>query len=104
MSNSEITYKFRAKISLLPTKFGGRKNPVYNGYRPSLVFNTKQHYSAEIHLIQIDELKPGNTALAYINLLPAKTLRRTIKDNDAFTLTEGSKTIGTGIIESVEIL
>lgn len=104
MMSTEITYKLRAKISLFPTELGGRKKPVYNGYRPSLVFNTKQHYSAEIYLIKTDELKPGKTALADINMLPARTLRRTLKDNDAFTLNEGNKTIGTGIIESIEIL
>ena len=101
---SEITYRLEAKISLLPTSLGGRKKPVYNGYRPSLIFNTKQHYSAEIHLIGKDELKPGNTSLARINLLPARTLRKTLKENDAFTLTEGNKTIGSGIIERVQIV
>jgi elongation factor Tu len=100
---SEITYNLKAVISLLPTDMGGRKKPVYSGYRPSLVFNTRQHYSAEIHLLDTDELQPGNTAIAFIKLLPARTLRKNLKVKDAFTLTEGNKTIGSGVIEKVEM-
>jgi elongation factor Tu len=83
---------------------GGRKTPVYSGYRPSFGFNTAIHYSGEIKLINKKELRPGQTSLADINLLPAKTLRKNLKINDSFTLMEGSKTIGTGVIETVEVV
>ena len=95
---SEITYKLNAFITLLPTEEGGRKKPVFSGYKPSLVFNTHKHYSSEIELLNIQELKPGESAMVVIKLLPARTIRKNLQINDAFTLTEGSKAIGNGII------
>jgi translation elongation factor EF-Tu-like GTPase len=95
-------YKFRAKITLYSGKMGGRAKPIYSGYRPSFVFNSKKHYSGEIHLLEKDELKPGETSRVRVRLLPAQTIR-TLKPNDAFTISEGNKTVGAGVIESVEV-
>lgn len=102
--SSEITYNLTAKISLLPTEMGGRKKPVFTGYKPSFSFNSLQHYSGEIRLLRKQQLRPGGSAIAVIKLLPARTLRKTLKPNDAFTITEGSKTVGSGIIEKVKII
>jgi translation elongation factor EF-Tu-like GTPase len=102
--NSEITYDLTAKITLLPTAMGGRKKSVASGYKPSFSFNSLQHYTGEIHLLKIKELKPGDTGIALIKLLPARTLRKNLKANDTFSITEGNKTIGTGIIEKVKVL
>ena len=100
--SSEITYNFQALITLLPSKNGGRKKPVYSGYRPSFAFNTSKHYSGEIHLIGTKELFPGETSKVTVKLLPAKTIRKNLKPADAFTITEGDKAVGTGIIEKVQ--
>src|SRR5450631_1828963 len=98
---SEIAYNLIATITLFPTNQGGRKKPVSNGYRPSFAFNTEKHYSGEIRLINKSELRPGETSKAHIKLLPAKTIRKNLKTADAFSITEGNKTIGSGIIEEV---
>jgi elongation factor Tu len=99
--SSDITYKFEATITLFPSENGGRKKPVFSGYRPSFAFNTVQHYSGEIHLIGRSQLNPGETARARIKLLPARTIRKTIRATDAFTINEGNRLIGTGVIEKV---
>ncbi|RYY86832.1 MAG: hypothetical protein EOO15_13425 [Chitinophagaceae bacterium] len=101
---SEITYTIRAKINLLPPELGGRKKPVYSGYRPSFAFNTKQHYSGEIKLLDREELLPGNSALVRISLLPAKTLRKGLKQSDAFTIMEGNRVVGSGVIDGVDFI
>ncbi|HMH32634.1 MAG TPA: hypothetical protein VK543_06365 [Puia sp.] len=98
---TEQTYRFRAKITLYSTDMGGRIKPVHSGYRPSFVFNSKKHYSGEILLIDKDILMPGESSQATIRLLPARTIRRNLKANDAFTIAEGNKTIGSGVIEKV---
>ncbi len=98
---SDQTYKFRAKITLYSTDLGGRRTPVYSGYRPSFAFNTINHYSGEIELIGKEELLPGQSSLANIQLLSARTIRKDLKRNDSFTITEGNKTIGTGVIEKM---
>lgn len=99
---SEIAYNFIATITLLPTGQGGRKKPVFTGYRPSFAFNTEKHYSGEIRLIDRIELRPGQTSKVHIKLLPAKTIRKNLKATDAFSITEGNKTVGIGVIEEVK--
>lgn len=95
---SEITYNLQAFITLLPTSRGGRKKPVATGYKPSLVFNSHRNYSCEIELVDKQELLPGETATVFIKLLAARTIRRNLQINDSFTLTEGNKAVGNGII------
>jgi translation elongation factor EF-Tu-like GTPase len=96
------TYNIRAIITLFPTDQGGREKPVYTGYRPSFAFNTERYYCGDIRLIARKELQPGQTSKAFIRLLPAKTIRKNLKPADAFRITEGTKTVGTGVIEKVE--
>lgn len=98
---SNLAYTLKAIITLFPTDQGGRKKPVYTGYRPSFAFNTEIHYSGEIRLIAREELQPGQTSEAYIDLLPAKTIRKNLKPTDVFSITEGNKTVGSGVIEEV---
>jgi translation elongation factor EF-Tu-like GTPase len=102
--HSKTTYNLTAIISLLPTELGGRKKSVATGYRPSFSFNSQHHYSGEIRLVDILELNPGDSAMATIKLLPARTIRKNLKPKDAFTISEGNKTIGSGIIEDVSIV
>ena len=102
--HSKTTYNLTAIISLLPTELGGRKKSVATGYRPSFSFNSQQHYSGEISLVNPPELNPGDSGMAIIKLLPARTIRKNLKPKDAFTISEGNKTIGSGIIEAVSIV
>jgi|HubBroStandDraft_1064217.scaffolds.fasta_scaffold1031541_1 elongation factor Tu len=97
----EHTYTLKAKITLYNTGMGGRKKPVYSGYRPSFAFNTSKHYSGEIQLIGNEELKPGHSSLATIRLLPSSTLIKHLKHNDEFIITEGNHAVGDGVIEEV---
>nr|WP_294990103.1 hypothetical protein [uncultured Sediminibacterium sp.] len=99
---SRTAYNIKAKISLLPTSLGGRQNPVATGYRPALAFNTTQYFCGEIELLDQAQLNPGDSGTVFIRLIPAKHIRKNLKSNDAFTLNEGSKAIGSGIILSAE--
>ena len=101
---TEITYDLRAKISLFPTEMGGRKNPVATGYKPSFSFGSIHHHTGEIRLVKIKELLPGNSGVAVIKLLPSRYLRKNLKANDTFSITEGNRTIGTGVIEKVKVV
>jgi translation elongation factor EF-Tu-like GTPase len=98
------SYTFRARISLFSTEMGGRKNPVYNGYKPSFAFNTSNHYSGQIKLINKKILRPGRSSFVKIDLLPARTIRKNLKPNDSFIIAEGNKIIGTGVLEKVELV
>jgi translation elongation factor EF-Tu-like GTPase len=95
---SEVTYDIRAFITLLPTAKGGRSRGIMSGYKPSFTFNTIKHYSGELKLINKKELRPGQSAEVMIYLLPATTLKKNLKLNESFTIVEGNKAIGNGII------
>jgi elongation factor Tu len=102
MTPHEITYSFTATISLFPTENGGRKKPVYDHYRPSFSFSTLKQFSGEISFPDSKELEPGGTATALIKLLPSRHIRQNLKSGDAFTLLEGDKIVGTGVIQQIE--
>ncbi len=102
MTSLLVTYNFTALISLLPTEAGGRKKPVYNHYRPSFSFNTVNQISGEVSFLGQDELKPGGTTKAVIKLLPSKHIRQNLKSGDAFTILEGEKIVGTGVIQQIQ--
>lgn len=102
MTPHETTYNFTATLSLFPTENGGRKKPVYDHYRPSFSFSTSKHFSGEISFPDLSELHPGGTATTFIKLLPARHIRQNLKNGDAFTILEGDKIVGTGVIQKIE--
>jgi translation elongation factor EF-Tu-like GTPase len=99
----EQTYTLKARITLLDTKSGGRKNPVYSGYRPSFGFTGTIQYDGEIRLIGTHELKPGQSSNVMIRLVPVNTITIGLKNNDFFTINERNRAIGTGVIEDVKV-
>ncbi len=98
---SLITYNLQAVITLFPSEKGGRKNPVYSGYRPSFTFNTPLYYCGEIHLLEKQKLIPGETSRANIKMLPASTIGKNLKPLNSFIITEGNRPVGKGIIAEV---
>ncbi len=102
MKTQFITYNFKALFSLLPTDLGGRKKPIYNNYRPSFAFNSLNLFTGEISFVDMTELHPGKTAQVQVKLLPSKNIRSTLKKGDSFTIHEGEKIIGSGIIQEIK--
>ncbi len=99
---TRIAYKFDALITLLPTDLGGRQGAAFTGYRPNLNFNTDQYFCSEVRFADSQEsMAPGETTVATIAMLPAKHIRRNIGPGDSFTLTEGMRVVGTGIVRKV---
>ena len=96
-----ITYDFEAYMKLLPTIENGRTEPIYNWFKPEFSFNTIMHYSGEIHLLNKNEVKPGETADVLIKMLPSKHIRKNMKIGDQFTILEGNKLIGHGFIKHI---
>ncbi len=97
----QTAYNFTATVTLIPTENGGRKKPVYDHYRPAFSFSTKNSISGEIIFPDLNELLPGSTAIANVKLLPSKHIRQNLKSGDAFTILEGTKLIGTGVIKQI---
>ena len=102
MTSYKIAYNFTATLSLFPTENGGRKKAVYNHYRPSFSFSTLKQFSGEISFPHLAELQPGGTATASIKLLPSRHIRQNLKSGDAFTILEGDRIVGTGVIQQIQ--
>ena len=105
MTTIQTAYNFKAIFSLLPTKNGGRQKPVYSHYRPSFSFSSSKNFSGEVMFPELEELKPlnpGDTTTAFIKLLPSRHIRKTLKSGDSFTILEGGKIVGTGVIQEVQ--
>jgi len=96
------TYNFTAILSLFPTPNGGRKKPVYDHYRPSFSFSTKKQFSGEISFPDVEELQPGGTTIANVKLLSSRHIRQNLKSGDPFTILEGDKIVGTGVIREIQ--
>jgi elongation factor Tu len=94
-------YNFTALLSLLPTENGGRKRPVYDHYRPSFSFSTANQFSGEISITDTKELKPGGTANVEVKLLPSRHIPQKLKRGDSFTILEGDRVVGTGVIQNI---
>jgi translation elongation factor EF-Tu-like GTPase len=97
-----ITYNFTAILSLFPTQNGGRKKPVYDHYRPSFSFSTKKHFSGEVSFPDVEELQPGGTTTANVKLLSSPNIRQNLKSGDPFTILEGDKIVGSGVISEIQ--
>ena len=101
MTTYSTLYNFTAILSLFPTENGGRKKPIYDHYRPSFAFNSLNHVSGEVSFPELNELRPGATATALVKLLPSKHIRQNLKSGDSFTILDGTKVIGTGVIQKI---
>jgi len=102
MTTLRTSYNFTAILSLFPTESGGRKKPIYDHFRPSFSFNSANQVSGEISFPELEELWPGATATAVVKLLPSKHIRQNLKSGDSFTILEGAKIIGTGVIQTID--
>ncbi|MBS1501098.1 MAG: hypothetical protein JST32_03495 [Bacteroidetes bacterium] len=87
---------------MLPTEQGGRKRPVYSHYRPAFSFNTVNQFSGEISFNDEEALRPGNTTTVEVKLLPSRHIPQRLKIGDAFTILEGDKIVGTGVIQQIK--
>jgi len=95
-------YNFTAIVSMFPTENGGRKTPVYDHYRPSFSFATVKQFSGEVSFPDLEEVKPGSTTNAVVKLLPSRNIRQHLKKGDPFTILEGNKIVGTGVIQTIQ--
>ena len=102
MTTFRKSYNFTAILSLFSTENGGRKRPIYDNFRPSFSFNSVNHVSGEITFPEQEEVLPGTTAKAIVKTLPSKHVRQHLKSGDSFTILEGSKIIGSGVIQQID--
>lgn len=94
--------KIRATIVLKNTVDGGRENPVYSGYRPTLRVGINQHSDCVVTVIDNTNIKPGSNGTVELKILHPEKVAG-IKAGDNFSITEGSKEIATGSIITIQL-
>ncbi|UPK67936.1 hypothetical protein [Chitinophaga filiformis] len=92
--------KIRAYIKLY---LGGRKTPFFTGYRPLFTFIEGMKTSGSIDLIGRDKFFPGDEGEVDITFLHVEYLGEDFKEGKRFAFSEGSESLGEGIVKHIII-
>ncbi|MBX3226107.1 MAG: elongation factor Tu [Labilithrix sp.] len=90
--------KAKAELFVIPTKEGGRHTPIVTGYRPQFFFGTTDVTGTLVGLGDSDMILPGDHAEVSVELQKPVGMEAGMR----FAVREGSKTVGAGVILSVE--
>jgi elongation factor Tu len=90
--------KARAELFVIPKEEGGRHTPILPGYKPQFFFGTTDVTGAVVGLGGLDMIHPGDHAEVSLELLKPVGMEPGMR----FAVREGSRTVGAGVILSVE--
>jgi elongation factor Tu len=90
--------KAKAELFVIPKEEGGRHTPIFPGYRPQFFFGTTDVTGSVVDLGALKMLTPGEHAEVSLELLKPVGMEPGMR----FAVREGSKTVGAGVILSVE--
>lgn len=100
VSNTWQSPVIQATITLLRSEDGGRRNPIYSGYRPQLFFESEDFECRKIEVVPDRPVHPGETATVQITLsqFADAELRHRLKPGVEFELHEGKAVVATGVV------
>lgn len=90
--------KAKAELFVIPKEEGGRHTPIYVGYKPQFFFGTTDVTGSLVDLGSLKMITPGAHAEVSLELMKPVGLEPGMR----FAVREGSKTVGAGVILSVE--
>jgi elongation factor Tu len=90
--------KAKADLYLIPTKEGGRHTKVFSGYRPQFFFGTTDVTGTIGIGAEGGTMEPGDHGEVSVELTKPVGMER----GSRFIVREGSKTVGVGMVTSVE--
>jgi elongation factor Tu len=90
--------KARAEIFVIPKNEGGRHTPIFPGYTPQFFFGTTDVTGSIADFGSYKSILPGEHAEVGLELLKPVGMEPGMR----FAIREGSKTVGAGVIISVE--
>ena len=95
--NSE--YDFRASLTLLTRKEGGRKTAAHSGYRPFIKFEDETNVApTSIDFIDTDIALPGESVVATIRIIGTSFSPNALYAGLSFDLIVGERNVGFGTI------
>lgn len=90
--------KFSAQVYVLTKEEGGRHTPFVTNYRPQLYFRTADVTAAFIFPPGLELVMPGDSVTIDVEMI----FPVAIEKGSRFTIREGGKTVGTGIIAEIK--
>jgi elongation factor Tu len=90
--------KAQAKLFVIPKDEGGRHTPIFPGYKPQFFFGTTNVTGSIAGLGDQKMILPGDHAEVSLELLKPVGMEPGMR----FAVREGSKTVGAGVVLSVE--
>jgi len=110
--NLEVTPELihvKSKLTLVPTKKGGRKTGIASGYRPNHVFEYQRNgrfkstYIGDIQFEKEDCILPGETEVVLVRFLSRQPIDQYMDIGRKWWIHEGARKIGEAEILSIEL-
>jgi translation elongation factor EF-Tu-like GTPase len=89
-----------ATIRFLSTAEGGRRTPVFSGYRPQFFYNDRD-WDAEHEYPDAEAVHPGDTVRAYLRFFRPEAQVNRVQVGMPFAIREGAHTVAVGTVTSV---
>mgnify|MGYP001038972485 CR=1 FL=1 len=90
--------KFKAQVYILTKEEGGRHTPFFNGYRPQFYFRTTD-VTGVINLPEgVEMVMPGDNIDMDVELITPIAIEEGLR----FAIREGGRTVGAGVVASVD--
>ena len=96
-SSIKASKQLTAEVYLLTKEEGGRASPIFRNYRPRLYFRTADVLGSVELAPNVEMVRPGDNAVISITLIVSIAM----KVGDRFTIREGGRTIGAGVVMTV---
>jgi elongation factor Tu len=90
--------KFRAEVYVLKKEEGGRHTPFFNGYRPQFYFRTTDVTGVATLSEGTEMVMPGDNANLAVELITPIACEEGLR----FAIREGGRTVGAGVVTSIE--
>ena len=90
--------KFKAEVYVLTKEEGGRHTPFFSNYRPQFYFRTTDITGVCVLPEGVEMVMPGDNVTMEVELIHPVA----IEDGTKFSIREGGRTVGAGIVASIE--
>jgi elongation factor Tu len=91
--------KFEAVIHWMSTEAGGRRNPIFSGYRPLFCFRTTDVTGAVTLPEGVERCMPGDNVTITVQLIEDSPIA--MDEGLRFAIREGGRTVGSGVVTRV---
>jgi elongation factor Tu len=89
--------RFAAEVYVLSSEEGGRRTPIFNGYKPQFYFRTTDVTGHVSLADEVEMVLPGDNARIEVGL--DKPIA--VTSGSRFAIREGGKTVGSGVVTQV---